>query len=126
MTSTDLDGVSRSYLASEDNFRIMKDLETRNLIIPVVGNFGGPKAIRAVGRYLKEQGAVVSTFYLSNVEMYLQQDGIWGNFCNSVSSLPLDETSTFVRSVRGGGLGPGFGLGSELGNMLQDTKGCRP
>ena len=77
MTASDLNGVARSYLANEDHFKFMKDLEGRNMLVPVVGNFGGPKAIRAVGRYLKERNATVSAFYLSNVEQYLRQEGIW-------------------------------------------------
>ena len=46
-------GVNRGFLATEENWRVMKDLETRNLLVPVVGDFGGPKAIRTVGAYLK-------------------------------------------------------------------------
>ena len=126
MTATDGNGVERSYLASEDNFQFMKDLERRNMLVPVVGNFGGPKALRAVGRYLKEKDATVSAFYLSNVEQYLRQDGIWGNFCASVASLPLDETSTFIRSVRAGNTAPGFGLASELGAMASEVRNCQP
>jgi hypothetical protein len=63
-------GVNRGFLATEDAWAAMKDFETRNLLVPVVGDFGGTKAIRAVGKYLKERGAVVSAFYLSNVEQY--------------------------------------------------------
>src|SRR5262249_7197406 len=66
MTATDAQGVSRSYLANEENFNVMKSLETKNLIVPVVGNFAGPKAIRAVGKYVKENGGTVTAFYLSN------------------------------------------------------------
>jgi hypothetical protein len=102
MTATDGQGTNRSYLASEDSFRFLKDLETRNLIVPVVGNFGGRKALRSVAAYLKEKKAVVSAFYTSNVEQYLRQDGIWGNFCGNVSTFPLDSASTFIRSERGG------------------------
>jgi hypothetical protein len=102
MTATDGQGNNRSYLASEESFRFLKDLETRNLIVPVVGNFGGPKALRAVAAYLKDKKTVVSALYTSNVEQYLRQDGIWDNFCRSVSTFPLDATSTLIRSERGG------------------------
>ena len=124
MMATDADGVPRSYLASEEHFRLLKDLESKNLLIPVVGNFAGPKAIRAVGQYLKDTGATVSAFYLSNVEMYLQQDGIWTDFCSNVKTLPLDETSTFIRSLRGGQYGRGFGLNSQVGHMASETERC--
>ena len=124
MLATDAAGMGRSYLANEDNFQFMKTLQTKNLLVPVVGNFAGPKAIRAVGDYVRMKGATVSAFYLSNVEQYLYQDRIWGNFCRNVATLPLESSSTFIRSVRGGGAGPGGGLNSELGNMQADIKDC--
>ena len=75
----------------------MKDLEARNLVVPVVGDFGGPKAIRAVGSYLKQRTAMVTAFYLSNVEQYLRQDGKSTAFCRNVATLPLDASSVFIR-----------------------------
>jgi len=126
MTATDAQGVFRSYLASEENFAVMKALETKNLLIPVVGNFAGPKAIRAVGKYVREKEETVTAFYLSNVEQYLQQDGIWEDFCRNVATLPLDSTSTFIRSVRGGRFGFGSGLNSDLGSMATETSHCAP
>ena len=50
----------------------------RICVVPVVGNFGGPKAMRAVGAYVRSTARRSTAFYLSNVEQYLQQDGIWG------------------------------------------------
>ena len=126
MTAADVAGLEHSYLANDENFQFMKELETRNMLVPVIGNFGGPKAIRAVGKYLKDRNAVVTAFYLSNVEQYLRQDLLWDNFCANVATLPLDETSTFIRSVRRGNSAPGIGLSSELGTMLSEVRGCRP
>lgn len=124
MTATDMEGKPRSYLADEDRYGILKDLESRNLLVPVVGNFAGPKAIRAVGAWVRARGATVSAFYLSNVEQYLGQEGIWTAFCGNVATLPLDDTSTFIRSVRTGYYGRGMGLTSELGNINSEVKGC--
>jgi hypothetical protein len=134
MVATDDASVPRSYLATEENFAAIKDLHSRNLIVPVVGNFGGPKAIRAVGKYLRAHSAFVSAFYVSNVEQYLGREGGLDEFCASVASLPLDESSTFIRSERGGlpsrGGGPprgsGFGgtFSSKLESMLVSVKGC--
>jgi hypothetical protein len=92
--------------------------------VPVVGNFSGPKAVKAVGRYLKDHDALVSAFYLSNVEQYLQREGTWPNFCANVSTLPLDGSSTFIRSVRNSTYGPGVGLDSVTANILDDLKLC--
>jgi hypothetical protein len=95
----DWDGRSRSYLASEETFAFLKAFEEKNLLVPVVGNFAGPKALRAVGKYAREHREVVTAFYVSNVEQYLFQDLIWQDFYRNVATLPLDETSTFIRSV---------------------------
>jgi hypothetical protein len=114
----------RSFLANEENFKTLKDLEEKNMIVPVVGNFGGPKALRAVGKYLKDHNAVVAAFYLSNVEQYLMRDGIWTAFCQNVATLPLDEKSTFIYSSQGGGGGRGGGLASALRPMMADVKSC--
>lgn len=123
MTAADDRGQPRSYLASEWSFAFLKDLETRNMLVPVVGDFAGPKAIRAVGRYLKAHNATVSAFYLSNVEQFLGYQGSMA-FCANVASLPLDDTSTFIRSRRGGSYGPGYGLNLDLGLMAAELKYC--
>jgi hypothetical protein len=128
MTATDAEGVSRSDLATESGFAFLKELESNNLVVPAVGDFGGPKAIRAVGAYLKEHGATVSAFYLSNVEQYLRQDRKWPAFCRSVAALPLDASSTFIRTSNqgGGGFAGGFpgGFASSLGQMAAEVKNC--
>jgi len=36
------------------------------------------------------------------VEQYLSQDGKWDAFCRNVATLPLDDSSTFIRSQSGG------------------------
>lgn len=126
MVENDGKGQNRSFLASEENFLALKELHQKNLLVPVVGNFSGPKALRAVGRYLKEREAIVSAFYLSNVEQYLNQAGTRADFLCNVASMPLDEASTFIRSVRNPAFGAGIGLESALGNMPDEVKSCAP
>jgi len=122
MATTDAAGVNHSFLASDASFEVVKALQSRNLIVPVVGNFEGPRAIRAVGAYLRSQGAQVSAFYLSNVEQYLAD---WTVFCRNVRSLPLNEGSTFIRSTSGGAFGRGGGgFISSLGGMTEELRSC--
>jgi hypothetical protein len=116
MTATDQQGEERSYLAVEENYRTIRDMELKNLIVPLSGDFGGVKALRAVGQYARDHNATITAFYLSNVEQYLfqgngNQNGGWKNFYDNCGTFPLDSTSTFIRSV--GGMGRGmFGGGS--------------
>ena len=96
--STDGHGQNRAYLGTEEQFRAWKAMEQNNLVVPVVGNFAGPKALRSIGKYLREHGATVTAFYVSNVEQYLFQDRIWPDFARNLASLPMDGSSTIIRA----------------------------
>jgi hypothetical protein len=91
-------GVNFSYLASEENFQALRDFEKRNLIVPVIGDFAGEKALRAVGRYISTHGGTVNYFYTSNVEQYLFQNDAYRRYYANVATLPLAMQSTFIRS----------------------------
>ncbi len=97
MTEVDTAGQAVSYLATEEKFKFVKDLHDRNLVIPVVGNFSGPKAIRSIGAFVRSHGAIVTAFYVSTVEPYLRNDGTMGAFCANVATLPIDDASVFIR-----------------------------
>jgi hypothetical protein len=117
MTETDERGEQRSYLATEENFRILGEMERNNAIVPITGDFGGPKALRSVGRYLKSRGATVTAIYTSNVEQYLfQQEDAWKRYYANVATLPIDAKATFIRSISNRGYqpqGPGFGFRAQ-------------
>ena len=98
MTTTDLTGQNHSYVANEENFRALREFERNNLLVPIVGDFGGDKAIQAVGRYLREHGATANFFYTSNVEQYLFQTDAWQRYYKNVATLPIDNNSTFIRA----------------------------
>ena len=118
---TDAAGVNHAYLANDANFRWMKEFEAKNLIVPVTGDFMGPKAIKAVAGWVREHGAVVGTFYTSNVEQYLFMSTTWGNFYENVATLPLDSGSVFIRSVPSNYVVPGQ-PGARAASMLCSVK----
>jgi hypothetical protein len=126
MVSADSQGEKRSYLASEENYKFIREMEMKNLVVPIVGDFAGPKSIRAIGQYLKERNATVTAFYLSNVEQYLYSDGKLSDFFNNVATLPMDGSSTFIRTFgpNGGGFGGGRGFESTLSSMIDLVKVC--
>lgn len=94
----DPDGRFGNYLSSEADFQFIKQMQSRNLIVPVVGDFAGPKALRKVGEYLNGLGETVSVFYVSNVEFYLIQNGVFDRFAENVQQLPISEQSLFIRA----------------------------
>jgi hypothetical protein len=98
MATTDLTDRNHAFLESEENFGVLKQYESNNLIVPLVGDFGGDHTIRAIGRYAKDHNAAVTTFYTSNVEEYLFKAGSSASFFANVSALPFTPRSMFIRA----------------------------
>jgi hypothetical protein len=98
LTETDLDGHLHNYLSSDELFAWIKKFEANNLLIPIVGDFGGAHAFRAISQFLKENQLQVSAFYTSNVEFYLFGTPSWTAFMKNVHLLPVSNDSVFIRS----------------------------
>ena len=78
----------------------MREMQRKNLIIPLVGDFAGPKVIRNIGKYVKDRRSTVSVFYISNVESYLDENQKQV-FYQNIAALPTDSTGTLLRHVLG-------------------------
>jgi hypothetical protein len=120
---TDDRGQLHSYLSTEEAFQLLKRLETSNLIVPVVGDFAGGTAIRAVGAYLRAHGATVTVFYTSNVEFYLFEDARWKSFFDNVALLPVNDHSLFIRAhFDGGPQAPAGPAGARSATRIDSMK----
>jgi hypothetical protein len=97
MVTTDGRGKNWAYLETEERYRYVRDMQLKNLIIPLVADFGGPKTIKMIAQYLKDHGAVVSVFYISNVEDYL--GALWRQYRANLAALPTDDSTLLVRFV---------------------------
>ncbi len=97
-TQKDPAGAERGFLASEEAFRYVQTMEREGRVIPLVGDFAGEKALPGVAKYLTEHNLKVSVFYVSNVEQYLFEPGVWAKWSRNVAALPSDEKSLFLRA----------------------------
>jgi hypothetical protein len=95
---TDRSGKHTNYLATEDQFQWLKKFQAENRLIPIVGDFAGNHALRAVAGFLKNNGLRISAFYTSNVEFYLFGRSEWTRYVANVHALPLTEDAVFIRS----------------------------
>lgn len=94
----DLEGAYGNVLASDEDYRFIRDMQARNAIIPVTGDFAGGHALRAIGDFVRGRGDRISAFYLSNVEYYLQPEGRLDEFAANVRYLPTDDRSVLIRA----------------------------
>lgn len=99
MTTKDWMQVPRSYLATHEGFSAVKDLQEKNLIVPVIGDFGGPTALRGIGDYVRARSEVIRAFYASNVGVYLTNTQLRA-FCGNLATLPVASGTVFIESKR--------------------------
>jgi hypothetical protein len=103
LLETDSAGVNHAYLSTEEGYRWLRDYQSRNLLVPVIGDFAGPKALRAVGQWVRAHDAKIDAMYVSNVEQYLFMDPeAWRRYYANVATLPSTENALFIRSLSGG------------------------
>jgi hypothetical protein len=93
--ATDGRGKNWVYLAREESYKRIREMQQKNLIVPLVGDFTGVKAIRTVSQYVKDHGSTVSVFYISNVEDYIQSK--WSAYLSNLAALPTDNSTLLIR-----------------------------
>ncbi len=98
LEETDSNGVQSSFLAQERRFQFIKMLHRKNLILPIVGDLGGPKALRSVADELRRRNLSVECFYVSNVEFYLFGGGRWPAYVQNIRNLPWSRSGVLIRS----------------------------
>jgi hypothetical protein len=95
--ATDPDSGATSFLGSEESYARVRRLVVENRVLPVVGDFGGTHALRAVAEDMRARGLLLGVFYTSNVEQYLFESRTYGNFVESVRAMPRDDESRIIR-----------------------------
>jgi hypothetical protein len=103
LLTTDPTGRHGNFLASEDGFQFLKTLQARDLVIPIVGDFAGSKALAAVGKFLASRNERVSAVYASNVEFYLFRYGTFPRFVANLGQFPRAPNAIIIRSIFNGG-----------------------
>ena len=58
--ATTMDGEKANFLATDRAFATVKEMHRKNLIVPVVGDFAGEKALRGISDYLRSHDATIS------------------------------------------------------------------
>lgn len=97
----DLHGRQASYLSTEATYRWLRDFQGRGLVVPVVGNLAGGKAMPEIARFLRERGDSLSAIYASNAEQYIMRDGAFPEWAANLLRLPRTDKSVVIRSYFG-------------------------
>jgi hypothetical protein len=93
----DAKGAAATFLGSDESYARVRRLVLENRVLPVVGDFGGTRALTSVAADMRARGLLLGAFYTSNVEQYLFDNRTYGAFVASVTAMPRDDASLLVR-----------------------------
>ena len=94
----DADGRPAHYLATEPLYRVVRDIQRLDRIMPIVGDYGAPGGLDRLAGWLKERGEHVSLVYISDVEDFLLRGGRFGPYVDNLNSLPIAEGAMIART----------------------------
>jgi len=119
LLETDREGHMWNFLASEADFEFVRDLERRDLVVPVVGDISGPHTMEAIAQMMTRRGERLTVFYVSNVEMYLFQNGSFARFIQNLQRLPHTRKAVVIRAIFNGFRSADFTPGYASASVLQ-------
>ncbi len=121
LRAADRTGQQWSYVATDDAYQFVRELQAKDAIVPIVGDLAGPRALRAIGTALKDDGVTLSAFYASNVEDYLFRRDKFVPFVDNLKTLPRRSGAVVIRSVfrRGTSVSMVQGMDDLLKGVLQ-------
>lgn len=123
LLATDREKRAWSYLADEQAYRFVRNLQAEDGVIPVVGDLSGPHAMPAIGKALAAAGTRLSALYVSNVENYLFRGGTFDSYAHNLRALPHEPNAVVIRSVFRGG--PSASTLQRLDTLLEGVAAGR-
>jgi hypothetical protein len=111
LTARDLEGNMSCVFNSDEDYAFIRDLQMKNLIIPVTGDVSERHALRSIGDFMKQYRLKLSAYYVSNFEEYvIKSYRTWEGWISNVKNLPINDKSVIIRWTH------------ELGLYYQDTR----
>ena len=127
LLSQDPQGNYASYVGNPQYYQCIRRMQQENRILPVVGDFAGHRALSGISTYVRDHGAVVSLFYISNVEYYLlpdqQLDDLYEEFLDNLRELPRLPQSLLIRTWNNREVKHPHGLGGHLFTTVEQPLG---
>jgi hypothetical protein len=94
----DRDGRPAHFLAREGLYRVVRDLQLGDRVLPLVGDFTSPTALPRLGDWLRRHGLAVGVIYVSDVEFFLQRAGKFQAYREHLRRLPWADGAIVVRT----------------------------
>ncbi len=96
--TTDRKGRPAHLLAQESSYRVVRDAQRNDRVVPLVADLAGSGALPRLADWLDRRGLKVSVVYVSDVEFFLLRAGKLDAYVANLDRLPKHEGSLIIRT----------------------------
>ncbi len=96
--SRDRQGDPAHFLARDSRYQSLRAAQLGDRVLPLVGDFAGPTALRSLADWLRRRELAVAAIYLSDVEFFLLRAGRFAAYIDNLSALPWAEGALLIRT----------------------------
>jgi hypothetical protein len=86
------------WLADDSLFEVVRGLHLDDAILPVVADWAGDRAMKAVADHAKGTKMQVGVVYVSDVEFFLFRGGLFDRYVANLARLPIHPRAVIVRT----------------------------
>ena len=86
------------FLAREEWYQSVREAQIGDRVIPLVGDFAGPRALPKLANWLRRRDLRVSAFYASDVEFFLLRSGKFAGYVANLAQLPWSKDAVLIRT----------------------------
>lgn len=98
IAATDRRGVASHFLASEGRYRVVRDLQLGDRILPVVADFAAAVAMPRIAAWLGRHRLALSVVYVSDVEFFLLRAGRFDAYVANLAAMPRLDGAVIART----------------------------
>jgi hypothetical protein len=111
------------WLADDAMFETVRALQRNDSILPVVADWSGGSAMRAVADHQRKMKMQVGVVYVSDVEFFLFRGGLFDRYVASLAGLPIHPRAVVVRTSTREIDHPGRVAGNSSTTIARDLNG---
>src|SRR5262249_53767321 len=78
--------------------QLVREAQLGDRVIPLVGDFAGPRVLPALGEWLRRIGLSLTLLYISDVEFFLVRSGRIAAYVDNLARLPWSEDALLIRT----------------------------
>lgn len=98
LAATDRRGVPGHFLASEERYQTVRDLQLGDRLLPIVGDLAGSGAMPRIAAWLARHRLALSVVYVSDVEFFLLRAGRFEGYVANLNAMPRLDGAVIVRT----------------------------